>query len=182
MELFDVIHTRQSIRKFQTRAVEDEKLQRLLEAITRAPSAGNAQAYRIFVVREPALRLTLSRGAGQQACVADAPLVLVFCADPSRSAALWGAKGEQFLCLQDATVACAYAQLAATALGLASIWLGATLESEMIRDALGLRDGLWPIALLPVGYPAESPDRTSRRAVEDVVVEPLEEHSWQPLT
>jgi nitroreductase len=103
--------------------------------------------------------------------VTDAPVVLVFCAEPARSAAIWGAKGEQLLCIQDTTVACAYAQLAATAVGLASVWLGAVIEAETIREALRLTDDLWPIALLPLGYPAEQPSRTPRRTLEDFVQE-----------
>ena len=170
MELFEVIHTRQSIRKFQRAPVENEKLARILEAVNRGPSAGNLQAYRIVIVRETSVRQALARAASNQPSIADAPIVLVFCADPSRSATIWGVKGEQLLCVQDATVACAYAQLAATALGLASVWLGAVIEAETIKEVLGLTEDLWPIALLPIGYPAEQPTRTPRRALKDILL------------
>jgi len=171
MEFFKVIHARQSIRKFQRTPVEDEKLARVFEAVTRAPSAGNLQAYRIFIVRETSARQALARAAGNQRCVAEAPVVLVFCADPARSAAVWGAKGEQLLCIQDVTIACAYAQLAATSLGLASLWLGAMIEPETIKETLGLTEDLWPVAVLPLGYPAEAPPRKPRRELSELVQE-----------
>ena len=171
MDFFRVIQARQSIRKFQPKDVPAELLTQILEAANRAPSAGNAQAYRIFVVKRPERRQRLARAAGNQPCVAEAPVALVFCADPMRSAALWGAKGEQLLCVQDATVACAYAQLAATRLGLATLWLGAVIESEAIRETLGLTEDVWPIAVMPVGYPAEQPPPRSRRALSDLVQE-----------
>ncbi len=169
MELFEAIQVRRSVRKFRRTPIEDEQLVRILEAVNRAPSAGNVQAYRVFVVRDASVRHALARAANHQPCVADAPLVLVFCADPVRSGSVWGVKGEQLLCVQDATVACAYAQLAATALGLASIWLGAVIEGEMVKEVLGLTEDLWPIALLPLGYAAETPPRTPRRALQDLV-------------
>ncbi len=141
----------------------------MLEAANQAPSAGNAQAYRIFVVKHPDVRRRLSRAAGSHPCVAEAPVVLVFCADPARSAALWGAQGEQLLCVQDTTVACAYAQLAATSVGLASLWLGAVIESDAIREALSLTEDLWPLVVMPLGFPAENPPPRSRLGLSKLV-------------
>jgi len=171
MKFFDVLHARRSIRRFTPTPVSSEALNHILEAANRAPSAGNAQAYRIFVVKDPAVRQRLSRAAGNQPCVVEAPVVLVFCADPERSGAIWGSRGEQLLCVQDTTVACAYAQLAATALGLGSLWLGAVIEAEAIRETLGLTEDLWPLAVLPVGYPAEQPTLKPRRLLSDLVQE-----------
>ena len=169
MEFFEVVQGRQSIRKFNDRPIESDKLTRILEAANRAPSAGNLQAYRIFVVRKRSLREALARSAGNQPCVTEAPVVLVVCVDPARSAAVWGTKGEQLLCIQDATVASAYIQLAATALGLGSVWLGAVIESEAIKETLGLTEDLWPIVVIPLGYAAERPPRKLRRPLRDLV-------------
>ncbi len=146
-------------------------MRQVLEAANSAPSAGNAQAYRIFIVKRLELRQRLSRAVGNLPCVTDAPVVLIFCAEPARSAAIWGVKGEQLLCIQDTTVACAYAQLAATSLGLASFWLGAVIEPEAIREALSLTDDLWPLVVLPLGYPAEDPAPRPRRSLSDLARE-----------
>ena len=171
MEFFEVVRARRSIRKFAPQAVPEEKIRELLTAANLAPSAGNLQAYEVHLVREPALRRRLDMATGNQGAVAQAPVVLVFCASPRRSAAKYGAKGEQLFCIQDATIACAYAQLAATALGLASVWIGAVQEPEVVKEVLQLADGLWPVAFLPLGYPAESPARTPRRKLSEFVRE-----------
>jgi len=73
-------------------------------------------------------------------------------------------------CVQDATIAVTYAQLAATAVGLATCWIGAFDESEAAR-VLSLPPGERPVAMLPVGYAAETPARTSRRPLADLVRE-----------
>ena len=163
MDFFGVVRTRRSIRKFSVKPVADTKVRRLLEAANRAPSAGNLQAYEVHVVKNARLRERLDVASGNQGVVAQAPVVLVFCAVPNRSAARYGARGEQLFCIQDATIACAYAQLAATALGLASVWIGAVQEPEVVKEALQLDGGLWPIAFLPIGYPAESPTSKPHR-------------------
>ena len=169
MEFFEVVHKRQSIRKFTEQSVEEDMLHQILEAVNRAPSAGNLQAYRIFVVKNCEIRQAISRAAGGQECIVQAPVVLLFCAEPTRSAARYGSRGEQLYSIQDATIAASYAQLAATALGLSTVWIGAVFEPETIQEALGFKEDLWPITLLPIGYPAETPKRTSRRPLRELV-------------
>jgi nitroreductase len=171
MEFFTVVRRRRSIRRFTPRRVTQAQVRRILDAANRAPSAGNLQAYQVHVVRDREVRRRLDAASGSQGPVAQAPVVLVFCAMPSRSAARYGAKGEQLFCIQDATIACAYAQLAAAAVGLASVWIGAVHEPEVVKEVLRLDDALWPVSFLPIGYPAESPEAMPRRALNDVVRE-----------
>ncbi len=171
MRFFDVVRRRRSVRQFTSQQVMKAQVRRILEAANRAPSAGNLQAYQVYVVRDPEVRRRLDVASGSQGPVAQAPVALVFCAVPSRSAARYGAKGEQLFCVQDATIACAYAQLAATALGLTSVWIGAVHEPEVVQEALRLDDDLWPVCFLAIGHPAESPERTTRRALSDLVHE-----------
>ncbi len=171
MEFDEAITKRQSVRRYHSSQIDEEKLTRILEAANRAPSAGNFQAYAILVVKEPKLRQALAEASGGHRCVAEAPCVLVFCADPQRSSRTYGSRGEHLLCIQDATIACAYAQLAATTLGLGSIWIGARLDPEAVTVVLDLKERIWPIALLPIGYPAEMPERKPRRSLQDLVRE-----------
>lgn len=168
MDFFEVLRERHSVRAFAERPVEPEKLQAILEVANRAPSAGNLQAYEIYVVTHPATLKALMRAAFEQKFVAQAPVVLVFCAHPARSASSYGERGATLYSVQDATIACAYAQLAATALDLGSVWVGA-FDEEAVRRALSIRRELVPIALLPIGYAAESPEITPRRALDDLV-------------
>ena len=169
MDLFTVIHARQSVRAYERKTVEPKKLEAVLCAANQSPSAGNFQAYQIYVVRKRATKRALGKACFKHDFMAQAPVVLIFCADPAR-ATKYGKLGEEFFCVQDATIAVAYAQLAATALGLATCWIGAFDEAQ-VRQIAGLQPGHRLIALLPVGYPAETPPRTPRRTLADLVTE-----------
>lgn len=167
MDLFETIRARQSVRAFHSKDIETEKLQAILLAANQAPSAGNLQAYEIHLIREAQIKEALARAALDQMFLTQAPVVLLFCAHPAR-AAKYGQRGETLYCVQDATVATAYAQLAATGLGLATCWVGAFNEEQVARAAR-VPTGQRPIAMLPVGYPAEVPAHTSRRTLADLV-------------
>jgi nitroreductase len=169
-DFFETVRARRSVRAYQSRPVEPAQLEAILDAANRAPSAGNLQGYEIHVVRDAAARRALARACLDQLFVAQAPVALVFCADPARSGAKYGRRGEELYCVQDATIAAAYAQLAAAALGLGTCWVGAFDETQVAR-VLRLRAGLRPVAILPVGWPAETPAPTPRRALSDLVRE-----------
>ena len=116
MDLFEVIKKRRSVRAFAPQAVEAEKVAQVLAAANAAPSAGNLQGYEIFQITREKELSALARAAMDQFFVAQAPVVLVFCANPARSAAKYRERGARLYALQDATIACAFAMLAATAL------------------------------------------------------------------
>jgi len=168
MNLSEVIQARQSVRAYQSREIDRDTLARILEAINQAPSAGNLQAYRVWLVRDSHRKQQLAQAALGQDFMARAPVVLVFCTEPAR-AARYGKRGADLYCIQDATVAVAYAQLAATAEGLATCWIGAFNETE-VAGVLGLSAAYRPVAMLPVGYAAEMPPRTPRRPLSELVV------------
>ncbi len=168
MDFFDVVKRRHSIRAFESRPVDRSKVEAILESANRAPSAGNLQGYEIFLVTRDEGRKTLARAALQQWFIAQAPLVLVVCAHPGRSARRYRERGRRLYCVQDATIACAFAMLAATALGLATVWVGA-FDDEAVRRAVKAPEGLTPVAILPIGYPAEKPEPTERRRLDDLV-------------
>jgi nitroreductase len=168
MDFFEVVKTRQSIRAFQDKSIEPEQLQQILDTINRAPSAGNLQGYEVYLVTNRAVMQALARSTSGQDFITQAALVLVFCAHPKRSAQRYRERGTTLYCVQDATIACAYAQLAVTALGLASVWVGAFNE-DAVRSAIGVGHDLRPVAFLPIGYAAETPEHRSRRALAELV-------------
>jgi len=170
MDFFALVDERKSVRAFDDRAFEPEKLQHLLQAVNRAPSAGNLQAYEILLVRDAARKRALVSAAQDQEYLAQAPVVLVFCAHPARAATKYGGRGEALYAIQDATIACTFAMLAAAELGLASVWIGA-FEEQAVAATLNLPTGWRPVAMLPIGYAAQTPDRTPRRKLEDLVHE-----------
>ena len=168
MNVLDAINARQSIRAYQSRLVEPEKLEAVLFAANRAASAANLQAYHIYVVRDDACKQALAVAEAGQKFLATAPVVLVFAVEPARSAAKYGPRGEQIYCMQDACAAVCNAMLAAVEFGLGTCWVDAVIE-DLASKAIGLPAGQRAAIILPLGYPAEQPPRTSRRPLSDLV-------------
>jgi nitroreductase len=168
MEFFEVIDGRRSVRVYAKSAVARDQVERVLAAARLAPSAGDLQAYQIALVEKRQTKVAVAAAAHAQDFIAEAPVVLVFCASAELSEGKYGRRGALLYCIQDATIAACYAQLAATALGLASCWVG-SFDETRVADALGLPAGLRPIAILPIGHAAESPDRPPRRSLDEIV-------------
>jgi nitroreductase len=168
-DFFETVRHRHSVRCYQSgRPVEHEKLHAILEMACAAPSAGDLQAYRIIVVSNLDTRQSLQGAAQNQAFIAEAPVCLVFAAEPARSAQKYGERGAKLYALQDTTIAAAYAQLAIVAAGMGSTWVG-HFDEKQVAQTLRLADGLIPVALLSLGYPAELPEATPRRRIGDIV-------------
>ena len=168
MDFFDAVKARRSIRAFQNRPLEEEKINRTIEAVNLAPSAGDLQAYEIVVVKDSRRKSELVKAAGEQSFLSEAPVCLVFLAYPERSSKKYGKRGSELYCLQDATIAAAYAQLVATALGLASTWVGA-FDEKAVAKIVGAPRSRRPIAILPIGYGQETPEVTPRRRISEIV-------------
>lgn len=168
MDVWQAIERRCSVRQFDvTRPVSDAEVTRLLKAAVRAPSAGNLQPWFFYVVRDLATRQLLAEAAQGQGFVAQAPVVIVVCAEPDRSAARYGVRGRELYCLQDTASAITNIHLAAVALGLATCWVGA-FDEEMTSKALSLADTQRPVAMIPLGAPARDVEPRKRRPLEEV--------------
>ncbi len=170
MEFYEVLQKRHSVRAFAKKEVEQQKLQKILEAATRPPSAGNLQAYKMYMVRSGDAKEAIAQAALSQEFLSQAPVLLVFCADKARSAAKYGQRGAELYAIQDASLAAAYLQLAATAEGLSTAWVGAFDPLEVSR-IVGAGSHEVPVALVPVGYAAEEPWMTDRRPLKETVRE-----------
>jgi len=170
MDFIKLTEERHSMRKYQFKPVEEEKLTRILEAANRAPSAGNLQGYEIYIVKKKEHRQALVKAAYEQEFLAEAPVVLVFCADPPRSAEKYGERGATLYSIQDATIACAYAQLAAKSLGLDTVWVGA-FDEQAVAGIIHVEAGLRPLVLLPVGYAGKEAQLRPRRPLKDLIRE-----------
>src|SRR5574338_1391510 len=168
MSFFELISTRHSVRAFDGRKLTNEVIQKIVDAATKAASAGNLQSYQIFVITKDDDKNKLANVAHEQKFIANASCVFVFCADPQNAVQEYGKRGQELYCIQDATISCTYAQLAAHQLGLASVWVGSFDEGQVLR-ILGLADSLRPIAMLVVGFAAESPEITPRKPLSKIV-------------
>lgn len=167
MDLWTAIERRCSIRRFTPEEVSPATVQKILEVAIRAPSAGNRQPWHFIVVRNAAVKEALAQAAYGQDFVAEAPVVIVVCAEPERSAARYGTRGRELYCLQDTAAATEHILLAATALGLGCCWVGAFDEKAAAR-ALALPSQLRPVAMIPIGKAAEPLGRTPRRPLSEV--------------
>jgi len=168
-DFFQTVRHRHSVRRYQPdMPVEPEKLHAILEAVSTAPSAGDLQSYHVFVLTAAEARGRLQEAAPDQTFIGEAPLALVFCADRERPRERFGSRGSDLFATQDATIAAAYAQLAAVAAGLASAWVG-RYDQNLVCAQLGLAARFDPVAIISIGYPAELPAPTPRRRLDEVV-------------
>ncbi len=167
-ELFRVMATRRSTRNFDTSlVVEQWKVDKILAAADTAPTAGNFQGFEVFYVKNKEIKKRLVEAANNQPYV-NAPVVLVFCMDPSRVKLNFPPEILSKFSLQDATLAAAYSQLAASALGLSSIWIGMINEEKVMQI---LDTQLKPSSILCIGYPHHKRPPKSRRKLKDLIRE-----------
>jgi hypothetical protein len=131
LDLFEAIRTRRSVRRYLRDPIPQETLEELLSAAISAPSAGNAQPWRFIVVRDQGLKGKLVEAAYGQEFLAEAPVVVVVCADLERARRAYKERGEKLYCLQDTAAAVENLLLAATAKGLGTCWVGAFDEGKV---------------------------------------------------
>jgi FMN reductase [NAD(P)H] len=163
--LFNVMLNRRSQRKFENKAVEDRKIEMILAAADTAPTAGGFQGFEIFHVKNPEIKIKLVDAANKQPYV-NAPLVLVFCMNSERVKMNFPPDILKKFSLQDATLAAAYSQLAAHALGLSSIWIGMINEDKVMK-ALGT--SLVPATILCLGYPQKMLQPKPKRSLIELI-------------
>jgi nitroreductase len=164
MDLFEAIRTRRSVRRFRDHAVEDDKVQTLLDSVRQSPSWANLQCWRFVVVRDKAARERISELSYVESFfaplsyktnparkgLAEAPVILVACADPSQSGTLWG----QPYYMTDIGIAAQTLMLSARGLGLGTVFVG-VFEEEQIRRLLSIPSTIRIVGLFPLGYPLE---------------------------
>ncbi|MEJ2683806.1 MAG: nitroreductase family protein [Candidatus Sulfobium sp.] len=167
MNVLEAVRKRRSIRNFLERDIPEEVVAALIDSLIWAPSAGNLQSRRFYMVKEKRLRKELAAGALNQNFIRDAPLVTVCCTD-SRIGRRYGRRGVELYTIQDVSVSIMCMMLTAEEKGLGTCWVGAFDEAEISR-VLDLPAHHRPVALVPVGYPSHIPAPTSRLPADEVV-------------
>jgi len=164
MDVFEAIKERRSVRVYDDKPVEKEKLDKIFEAARLAPSAANYQEWRFVVVMEKSKRKALMTAANNQSFVAEAPVVIACCAETD------GHKmrcGEQCYPI-DVAIAINHITLAAVALGLGTCWIG-SFYPDKVREILNIPKTIKIVELLTLGYPADSPHPKNRKTIEEIV-------------
>jgi nitroreductase len=151
-DFYDLLMNRRSIRSFKPNPIEDVKLVKIMFAANKAPSAGNLKARKIITVTDQGIKDQLTEAALNQKFISEAPAVWVFCANSDVSYEKYGQRGASLYSVQDATISCAYAQLAIVEEGMGSCWVGA-FDDLKVAGILKLSwMSAWPVAILPFGY------------------------------
>ncbi len=167
MDLSELMWKRKSIRNFRNEDVPDDLILELIDAARSAPSAGNCQPWHFYVIRNENVKKQLYESAYRQSFLLSAPVLLVVCAVLSRTSGRYGDRGVNLYCIQDTAAAVQNLLLRATSLGLGTCWVGA-FDENAARNALNLDKDKRPVAIIPVGYPATDPAKTSRRPVGEI--------------
>jgi nitroreductase len=168
MELSEAIKGRRSIRAFKKQHVPEEIVEKLIDAASWAPSAGNIQPWEFVIVRKPAVKKRLAQAALNQAFVEEAPVVIVVCADEEHSSMGYGFRGKTLYCIQDTAAATQNLLLTAYSLGLGACWIGAFNEDEA-KKAVNAPEEIRPVAIIPVGYANEVPSQRDRRPISQIM-------------
>lgn len=164
-DLFRVFSTRRSTRKFLKTKVEDWKVDKILSAADVAPTAGNFQGFQVFLIKNEKTKEALVEAANKQPYV-NAPIVLVFCMEPSRVKLKFPPEILEKFSLQDATIAAAFSLLAASGVGLSTIWIG-MFDEDKVKKILGT--DLRPSSILCIGYPDKKKPPKSRRKLKELI-------------
>ena len=168
LDVIECIKHRRSIRSFLPKPVSHELVETIIQSATWAPSAGNWQPWRFIVVMREDLRKGLEIAASDQDFIAEAPVVIVVCAEPGRAENTYGNRARELYCLQDTAAAIMNLSLAAHAHDLGTCWVG-DFDENAVRHLLQIGEQFRPIALVPVGYPNESPNPRWRRPLSEVI-------------
>ena len=165
MEFEKVIKERCATRSFDSRKIEQEKLDKILEAGRIAPTAKNIQPIKIYVVQSEE---GLSKIDMASRCRYNAPLVLLVCGDKS----LAYTKEDYSTYEMDASIVATHMMLEATNIGVDNIWVE-LFDREILRKEFNIPENLIPVCLLPIGYKSdkcpESPMHNIRKSIEEIV-------------
>ncbi len=169
MKILDAVKNRRSVRKFLDKPIPEDVIEDLKDALIWAPSAGNLQARKFFFVFSDEKKSELVQYALKQKYVAEAPLTIVACTD-SGIMQHYGSRGVDLYTKQDVSASVMGMMLVAHEAGLGSVWVGA-FEDDKVSKVLALPENLTPVAIVPVGYPAEVPHAPPRIQKEYAIEE-----------
>ena len=167
MNVFEAIATRRSIRKFTVQDVPMEILGIIMDAGRYAPSTNNIQNWRFVIVKNPESKQRLAEASLQQMWIAEAPVIIVVCAETEKIKRFYGVRGERLYAVQNCAAAIQNMLLTAHALGLAATWVGA-FDETMLARTIGIPEDVRPQAIIPIGYPDETVPAPTHYTLENV--------------
>jgi nitroreductase len=176
VDFIELVLQRRSIRKYKPDPVPDEKLKYVLEAARIAPSWGNRQCWQYLIVTDEALRKKIiarasppspsaeGRPVRPRDWIAQAPIIIVGCADPTKSG---NKEGKEYYLL-DMGISMEHLILAAAEQGLGTCWIGGGFDETVVKEALRIPPEIRVVALTPLGYPDEVTEPRPRKTMEEM--------------
>lgn len=168
MDFLDLARKRYSVRKFTKQIPEKDKLNKILEAGRIAPSAVNFQPWHFVVITEKEALEDIYK-VYHRDWFNNAPMVIVVCGDHDKS---WKRADGKDFCDVDISIAVDHMTLEAAELGLGTCWV-CNFDKQKCIDTLGLPDNIEPIAILPLGYPADEVDlnrhKNKRKKIDEII-------------
>lgn len=160
MDVLKIITTRRSIRSYQAKPIPEAVIDKLVEALIWAPSAGNLQSRKFYFVFDEKIKRDLTEAAFGQDFITQVPLVVIGCTD-DKIIRRYGQRGKNLYSICDVSASIQNMMLVAEENNLGTCWIGAFDEKEVVK-ILDLPKNLRPIVIVPVGYPAEKPSPPAR--------------------
>ncbi len=163
--MLELLRKRRSVRRYEDRPIESEKIEQLKEAVLRSPSSRSLNPWEFIFVEDPAVLTALAKAKPHgSSFLKGAKLGVVICADPSRCD-VW---------IEDCSIATILLQLTAQSLGLGSCWIQIrlrqadpdTTSEQYIRHVLGIPDTFSVLSMVAIGYPAEHPEPIAAEKLE----------------
>ncbi|MCF7865923.1 nitroreductase family protein [Candidatus Woesearchaeota archaeon] len=157
MDTLNCILARRSVRNYLKKPVEFDKLTLLLKAASRAPSVGNLQDYRFILVTDKENIKGIADHCTEQYWIAQAPVLIVVCADAQRTESYYGLRGQRLYSIQDSAAAIQNILLAAHNMGLGACWVG-SFNEDYLLSILNIPDTVRPQAIITIGYADGEPE------------------------
>jgi len=166
--LMEIITNRRSIRSYDSKEIEPEKMDYVLNAFRKAPSARNLQPWKLIIIKDRYKRNDIAIACNNQSFIAEAPVIIVACAKEEEAYGVMGGYMNSYPI--DIGIALEHLILAAAEVGLGTCWIGAFKE-KLVKDILGVPENVRVVAITPLGYPgagAETPKR-GRKSISEIV-------------
>jgi nitroreductase len=168
-EFDDIIKRRKMVRQYiQDKPIPQEIVNKLIANAHRAPSAGHTQVQEFIIIQDPLIKKKLGEAALNQEQVYDAPLLIVVCANTSRSVGRYGKRGIEFYSIIDGAFASMLILLTAVNEGIGACFVGAFLDDK-VSEILELPKYVKPIGIIALGFPAEDPGKFKRIDISKLV-------------
>jgi nitroreductase len=164
--LMELIETRRSIRSYKDQEIEEDKLNYVLQAFRKAPSAKNLQPWKLVVIKNKKILKDIAIACNNQTFMEEAPVIIAACAKEEEAYGTMGGYMNSYPI--DIAIALEHLILAATEKGLGTCWIGAFKE-QLVKDILGVPDNVKVVALTPLGYPAREASVSGRKPLTEII-------------